>query len=97
MNLIPSLVRTYVPLAVGWVVTFLATLGISVTDDQRAALVSLLGTVVGALYYLLARLLEKKFPALTWLLGSPVQPVAYAPATPAPAVPPASPDGTRIG
>lgn len=79
MNLIPSLVRTYVPLIVGYLVGWLSTLGITVTDDQKAALVGGIGTVAAALYYLLARILETKVPALTWLLGSPVQPVAYQP------------------
>lgn len=82
-NLVPSLIRTYVPLAVGYLVAYLTTLGVPIDDDTRGHLVLGLGAVVSALYYTLARVLERKFPQLTFLLGSPVQPVAYTPtATP---------------
>ena len=80
MNLVPSLIRTYVPLVLAYVFGWLASLGISVTDEQKAAVAGAIGTVVAGLYYYVARLLEKKYPALTWLLGSPVQPTAYQPA-----------------
>lgn len=80
MNLLPSIIRTGVPLVVGFIASWLAALGITVDDDQRAVLVSLFGSVVGALYYVVARVLERRFPQLTWLLGSAVQPAAYQPA-----------------
>lgn len=85
-SLIPSLIRTYVPMLVALLGSWLASLGIDINDDQKAALVGVIGTVVGGLYYLAVRVLEKKVPSLTWLLGSPVQPVAYKPGPLAPAV-----------
>ena len=75
-----SLIRTYVPMVVALLVGWLTSLGVDITDQQKAALVAGISTVAGALYYLLARLLEKQFPWATVLLGSSVQPVAYQPA-----------------
>lgn len=88
-TLLPSLIRTYVPLAVSWIAGWLITLGIDVTTEQQAMLANLFGAIVAALYYLVARVLEKQFPWATVLLGSPVQPAAYAPAAPPDVPPPA--------
>lgn len=77
-NMIPSLIRTYVPLAVSFLVGWLASLGIDLSGEQQTALTGIIGTVVAAVYYALVRLLEKKFPALSVLLGSSKQP-RYAP------------------
>lgn len=82
--MIPNLIRTYTPYVVGWIVAALATLGITVTDDQRLALVGLIGTVAAALYHLIVHVLERKWPRLSVLLGSTKQPTYEAPATTAP-------------
>jgi hypothetical protein len=65
-----SLIRTYVPLAVGVALTWLAThfgVVLSDTDSQAAAAGAV--AVLTAAYYLVARLLEKKWPAAGVLLG----------------------------
>ncbi len=65
-SLPPSIVRTVVPIVVGWISTWLpAELGI--TSEQLAAVV---GTVVAALWYVGARVLEVYVsPRFGWLLG----------------------------
>lgn len=88
-NLVPSLIRTYVPLAVGWLVAWLSGIGVQV-DSAQFELALSAGLAAG--YYALVRLLERRWPALGWLLGHPSQP-SYAPLTgPAPV---ASAKGTK--
>ena len=64
-----SLVRTYVPIAIGYLVS-LGVLPDTLSDQATAAATA---GIIG-LYYLLARALEAKFPKLGWLLGSPKAP-----------------------
>lgn len=71
---IVSLIRTYVPVAVGAFIAWLLSLGIEVDAETQAGLVvSMTGLVVAA-YYTLIRLLERKWPAVGVLLGIPKQP-----------------------
>lgn len=78
-NLFTSLIRTYVPIIVGAVVAYLATIGLELDADSQAGLiVALTGALQGA-YYLVARLLERKFPAAGALLGSTQKPVYIEP------------------
>ena len=80
-NFVTSLVRTYVPILVGSVLSFLAVkYGFAVEPDVQNQLVAGLTGVVIAAYYLLVRLLERKFPQLGVLLGSTQKPV-YVEAT----------------
>ena len=72
---IVSLIRTYVPLAVGVVVSWLARNNIVAIDGESAAAV-FTAAVVG-LYYAAARLLEKRWPKAGWLLGAAKSP-SYA-------------------
>ena len=61
-SLPPSIVRTVVPIVVGWISTWLP-----ITSEQLAAVV---GTVVAALWYVGARVLEVYVsPRFGWLLG----------------------------
>lgn len=76
--MIPSLIRTYVPLLVAYLVGWLASLGISVSDEAQAAIVTAIGTVVAGAYYAIVRVLERRWPALALLLGSRQQPAGYA-------------------
>lgn len=76
-DLIPSLIRTWMPIVVGFIVSFLTMLGVNVTDDQKATLMVLLASIVSAVYYTVVRFLESKFPQLSWLLGYPTQPAKY--------------------
>lgn len=76
---VPSLIRTYVPIGVGVLVTFLARKLHIVIDEQTSASLTLaLGGVAMAAYYTLVRWAERRFPELGWLLGLAKQP-AYSP------------------
>jgi hypothetical protein len=66
---IVSLIRTWVPVAVGTVIAFLANRGFDIELNQNAVV-----AIVIALYYALARAAEKQWPALGWLLGVPKEP-----------------------
>lgn len=75
-NLAISLIRTYVPVAVGSVISFLVVnYGLVVDPTISNQLVAGLTGLIIAGYYLLARLLERKYPALGVLLGSTQKPV----------------------
>jgi hypothetical protein len=79
-NLITSLIRTYVPIIVGSVISFLAVEhGFAVEPDIQNQLVAGLTGVIIAAYYLVARLLERKFPELGVLLGSKQKPTYVEP------------------
>ncbi len=65
-----SLVRTYVPIAVGGVAAWLITLGIVIDPEIQAAGVIFFTGVITALYYFAARLLELKWPTFGLLLGA---------------------------
>ena len=73
----PSIVRTIVPLAIGQIVAYLATIGIVLPDDVMAALTVVLGFIVTTVYYLVVRFLEQKFPKLGALLGWAAVPESY--------------------
>lgn len=79
-DLILSYVRTYVPVAVGSAVAWVAVhWGIVVPEDLEAqAAIVLTGAVVLA-YYTLVRALEKRWPAFGKLLGSAKKPVYVEP------------------
>ena len=66
-DLIVSLIRTYVPLGVGWALSTLATIGI-VGVDSEAAIAAVTVITTGA-YYALARYVERQVPGAGWLLG----------------------------
>jgi hypothetical protein len=76
-NLIPSLIRTYVPIVIGALISWLITLGVEIDDSVQAGLVTALTGLLIAVYYTLIRLLEKKWPALSILLGSSQIPAQY--------------------
>lgn len=75
-DLFRSVVRTFVPVVVGLIMAGLAKAGIEM--DSTA-----LTTVIDALfvggYYVVIRLLERRFPAVGWLLGLPVTPTYERP------------------
>lgn len=73
-NYVTSLIRTYVPLGVGVLVSWLASLGITVSDSAQTALVAGLGALAAAVYYALVRLLENRWPWFGRLLGKPTAP-----------------------
>lgn len=69
-DLITSLIRTYVPIAVGAAITWLATKGLEVDENTKVQLVAGLTGLVSAAYYGLARFLEQKWSVAGLLLGS---------------------------
>ncbi len=70
-----SIIRTGVPIVVASAATYGAKVGL---DVDSAALSAVLGGLVGSGYYTVARLLETRYPKLTWLLGSSTQPTTYS-------------------
>lgn len=73
-SFVTSLIRTYVPIAVGAVVSLLLAKGIELDPSTQAGLIVALTGVSQAVYYFLARVLERKFPQFSFLLGSSAQP-----------------------
>ncbi|MDI9885303.1 hypothetical protein QMZ92_13095 [Streptomyces sp. HNM0645] len=63
MNLLASILRTLVPLVVGWVVTITGAIGIEVDSTAVAGGVT---AAVTAVYYLLLRLAEQAAERLQW-------------------------------
>jgi hypothetical protein len=70
-----SLIRTYVPIGVGFVLALLARkYDIVLDDNASAALTSGVAALVSAAYYVVVRVLETRWKAVGWLLGLPVAP-----------------------
>lgn len=79
-NFLVSLIRTWVPIGVGSLISLLVVnYGIVVDESVTAQLAAGLTGIIIAGYYLLARLLERKFPQLGVLLGSTKEPVYVKP------------------
>lgn len=68
-DLITSQIRTFVPLAVGALVTWLTTKGIKINPTDASSIVPFLTAVFSGLYYSIVRILEIKWPKFGWLLG----------------------------
>lgn len=73
-DLIPSLIRTYVPIGVAFVVGLLTDNGVVVSDETSTAAVLAISGIAGSIWYALARTLESRNPLFGWLLGSPRTP-----------------------
>lgn len=75
-SFVTSLIRTYVPIVVGAVVAWLLTLGLEIDSDTQNSLIITLTGITQAVYYFLARWIEKRFPQVgTILLGSSKAPI----------------------
>src|SRR5690606_30686854 len=69
-----SLIRTWVPVAVGSLVAWLISIGIELDAETQAGLVvGLTGLLVFA-YYGIVRALERRWPWVGYLLGVPAEP-----------------------
>lgn len=80
-NVVISAIRTYVPLGVGLLLTWLASsLRVIIDPSSQAGLVALCVAVLSGGYYTLVRLLEVKFPQLGIFLGVPAKPTYVKPA-----------------
>jgi len=67
----PNLVRTYVPVIVGGVASWLTAHGIHVNAATETQVIVVMTSVFTAAYYTIARVLEERFPAIgAVLLGS---------------------------
>lgn len=75
-----SIIRTWVPIIVGSVISWLATRGLSLDKSTAdAATVAITGVAI-ALYYVVVRLFEKYVsPKFGWLLGIAKAPQYVAP------------------
>lgn len=69
-NLVVSFIRTYVPISVGSLLSWLATKGLEIDAETGAGLIVFLTGVLIAAYYGVVRLLERQWPQLGMLLGS---------------------------
>ena len=79
-NFLISLIRTYVPIAIGSIISFLVVqYGFVVDESVTSQLVAGLTGFLIAAYYLGARILERKFPQLGFLLGTSAVPVYVEP------------------
>lgn len=73
-TLVTSAIRTGVPMVVGFVVSWFTARGLELDENSVAGMVSFLTALIGWVYYLIARVIEMKFPKFGWLLGSKSQP-----------------------
>lgn len=75
-NQVVSIIRTFVPVLVGQVLTWLAAYGVlDKTGEISAALITLFTIIFTTAYYALIRWLETKFSSqFGWLLGVPKSP-----------------------
>jgi hypothetical protein len=68
-NFVIALVRTVVPIVVGWLLAQLAAIGIHLPGDVEPQLISGLTALFGSLYYAAVAWLERKYKWFGWLLG----------------------------
>lgn len=76
-DLAVSLIRTWVPVGVGAVLSWLITLGANISPADQAGAVAALTALCIAVYYAAVRAAERKWPAAGVLLGHTAQP-SYA-------------------
>lgn len=89
-NLPASYIRTFVPIAVGYVLSWAFRRWGFILDEGSTQLAAQsLTALLTAIYYFVIRALERVSPAFGWLLGLATQP-KYAPAS-APENTPAAP------
>jgi hypothetical protein len=76
-DFVVGLIRTWVPIVVGAVVSWLVTLGVSFDAATEAGLITgLTGLLIGV-YYTVVRLLAEKWPWFGYLLGVNKAPSYY--------------------
>lgn len=77
-----SVIRTWVPVLIGWALAKLVVVGVIIPDDQSANLKNAVTLLVIGLYYAAVRWLEQKFPRVGILLGYIKQPIYINPSKP---------------
>ncbi len=76
--MVTSVIRTVVPIVVGWLLSLAVVSGAGVTEEQLTLAVTGALTVLGqVVYYVVLRAVERYVPQAGWLLGRAVQP-SYA-------------------
>ena len=70
-----GLIRTYVPLLVGVMLSWLVSLGVNFDASVEAGLIAALTGLLSGLYYTIVRLLAEKWPGVGILLGVNKAPV----------------------
>jgi hypothetical protein len=73
-DFVTSLIRTWVPIIVGSIIGWLAARGINIDAQAVAGLAAFLAAVFSGLYYLVIRLIERRYPGAGALLGSAKRP-----------------------
>ena len=74
-NFLIAVIRSVVPIVVGWLVALLAAASIPVEPDVAVGLTVTLSTLVASLYYIGVAWLERAWPWFGWLLGVARNPV----------------------
>lgn len=74
-NFIIAVVRSLVPIIVGWLVGLLAAINVHVAPDIESGLIVSVSTLAASLYYVGVAWLERKYPWFGWLLGVARKPV----------------------
>lgn len=77
-NFLVQVIRSVVPIIVGWLVGLLAAVSINVPADVQATLVVSASTLAASLYYVAVAWLERTYPVFGWLLGVARNPVYAA-------------------
>lgn len=77
-NFLVQIIRSVVPIVVGWVVGLLAAASINVSPEDQATLVVSASTLAASLYYIGVAWLERTYPVFGWLLGVARNPVYAA-------------------
>ncbi|MDJ0338276.1 hypothetical protein [Cryobacterium sp. PH31-O1] len=83
-NFFIAIIRTFVPIAVGAVVGWLASVGLELDPEVQAQAVLGISTLAASLYYLGVAALAAKVPAFGWLLGVARNPVYTLPSAKTP-------------
>lgn len=69
-DFVTSLIRTWTPMVVGSVIAWLTARGIALDDGAVAGLTAFMAALFSALYYFVARLIERQNPKAGVLLGT---------------------------
>jgi hypothetical protein len=81
-----SIIRTYVPIGVGALVSWFLTIGLNIDADGQAGLIVFMTGLSQAVYYAAVRALETRWPGVGVLLGAAKSPDTYSKGDEAPAV-----------
>jgi len=81
-----SAIRTVVPIIVGGLVSWLITVGVELDAEAQAGFIVFLTGLLQAVYYLVVRVVEQRWPEVGVLLGAAKTPDTYSKGDDAPTV-----------